>query len=121
MFYRRKKLEDNLKKELSKNDFNFEKIIHYINEYEKDNLKTIEKLKRERRVDNRKIKGAIRQTINVHGPITKDLIGSLTKRIIGSLLSDTKKENNSLIKIKTVFISMIIIIITYLIYKICFA
>lgn len=121
MFYRRKKLEDNLKKELSQINPSFDKIIGYINEYEKHNLKTIDKLKREREIDVRKIKGSIKQTINIHGPITKDLIGSLTKRIVGSLLSDVKKQNKTLLKIKTILISVIIITITYLIYYICFA
>jgi hypothetical protein len=36
--------------------------------------------------DRRKlINGALKQTINAHGPITKERIGSATKRILGAL------------------------------------
>jgi hypothetical protein len=84
----RKKIEEELKTEKPSID----KIINYIDEYEVANLETIKKLKRKRKLEFRKINGAIKQTINAHGPITKDFIGSATKRIYGSLLEE-KKEN----------------------------
>ena len=33
----------------------------------------------------RKIMGALRSSIDAHGPITKELIGSATKRIVGTI------------------------------------
>jgi hypothetical protein len=74
-------------------------ILAVIDEYEKDNLSSIEKLNRKRIADARKINGALKQTINSHGPITKLLIGSATKRIMGALMVE-KPEDNILIKIK---------------------
>jgi hypothetical protein len=67
-------------------------ILAYEN-YQKDNLDTIEKLKRERHFETKRISGALKQTINAHGPITSQFIGSATKRIHGSLLSHVKKES----------------------------
>ena len=66
-------------------------IMAIVDEYEKDNLESIEKLKRTRTVDVNKINGALKQAINAHGPITKVLIGSATKRIMGAML-DNKPE-----------------------------
>ena len=62
-------------------------------EYQKNNLDTIEKLKRERHLETKRISGALKQTINAHGPITSQFIGSATKRIHGALLSNIKKES----------------------------
>lgn len=62
------------------------KILTFVDEYEKDNLATIDKLKRSRQVEVNKINGALRQAIDSHGPITKVLIGSATKRVYGALL-----------------------------------
>lgn len=69
-----------------------EKILLIVDEYEKDNLATIEKLKRTKTLDVNRINGALKQTINAHGPITKVLIGSATKRIYGSLLNDNNNK-----------------------------
>ena len=68
-------------------------LIAAFDEYQKDNLDTIEKLKRERHFETKRISGAIKQTINAHGPITNQFIGSATKRIHGALLSNIKKES----------------------------
>lgn len=68
-------------------------ILSIFDVYEKDNLDTIEKLKRDKVYDTKRISGALKQTINAHGPITAQFIGSATKRIYGSLLDNTKKEN----------------------------
>jgi hypothetical protein len=62
-------------------------------EYQKANLDTIGKLKRERHLETKRISGALKQTLNAHGPITKQFIGSATKRIHGALLSNMKQEN----------------------------
>jgi hypothetical protein len=64
-----------------------------VDEYQKANLASIEKLKRERHLETKKISGAIKQFLNAHPTLTKMLIGSLTKRIYGALLTDKKKYN----------------------------
>ena len=71
-------------------------ILKIVDEYEKDNLETINKLKRLKSLDTNRINGALKQTINAHGPITKVLIGSATKRIYGSLLIDEKPKSSIL-------------------------
>jgi hypothetical protein len=82
-----------LKRELIKESPNINNILKFVDEYEKDNLDTIDKLKRKRKIDIRRINGALRQTIDVHGHITKVLIGSASKRIYGALLTNNKKRN----------------------------
>jgi hypothetical protein len=69
-----------------------EAILNMVDEYEKDNLDTIEKLKRQKKIELNKINGALKQTINVHSSITKELIGSASKRIYGALLEDKPKQ-----------------------------
>jgi len=78
------KLEQALKNKVSSTDI--EAILMFVDEYEKDNLATIEQLKKIKVVTTTKINGALKNAINAHGPITKILIGSATKRIYGSLL-----------------------------------
>lgn len=90
---RRGKLHDKINTELAKNEVNIDVILNYVDQYEKDNLETIEKLKRLRTLETKKINGAIKQFLNVHPTLTKILIGSLAKRIYGSLLTDKKKYN----------------------------
>lgn len=67
-----------------------DKLVVLFENYEKDNLTNIEKLSRPKALDTKRISGALKQTINSHGPITKELIGSATKRIFGSLLEEPK-------------------------------
>jgi len=88
-------LMHNIRYELASPKPNPDKILAHIKQYEKKNLETIEKLRREKKIETNKIKGALKSTIHAHGPITMVLIGSATKRIYGSLLadSDTQKEN----------------------------
>ena len=88
-------LMHNIRCELASPKPNPDKILSYIKQYEKKNLETIEKLRRDKKIETNKIKGALKSTIHAHGPITMILIGSATKRIWGSLLADTntKKEN----------------------------
>ena len=89
------KLRHNISYELASKNPNIDKIMIHIKQYEKDNLDTIEKLRRVKKIETNKIKGGLKSTIQVHGPITMILIGSATKRIYGSLLADsnTQKEN----------------------------
>ena len=88
----RKHLEFVLQRmELTETELDF--LMLAFDEYEKDNLASIEKLKRERHLETKRISGALKQTINAHGPITKQFIGSATKRIHGALLSNIKEEN----------------------------
>jgi len=93
---RRGKLENKIRIEIlqtiNTDETLIDMILQHVDEYEKDNLATIEKLKKEKQVDTKKINGALKQTINAHGPITKVLIGSATKRIYGALL-ETPKPN----------------------------
>lgn len=70
-----------------------EHILSLIIQFEKDNLETINKLKKKKKVEVNKINGGLKQAINAHGPITKELIGSASKRIYGSLLSNTTKKS----------------------------
>ena len=89
------KLKHNIRYELASEKPDIDKIMGHIKQYEKDNLETIEKHRREKKIETNKIKGALKSTIHAHGPITMVLIGSATKRIYGSLLADsnTAKEN----------------------------
>jgi len=73
---------------------NIDNIMNYIHEYEKDNLETINKLKRDKLIETKKISGAIKQFLNAHPVLTKELNGSLTKRIYGALLSDKNKKES---------------------------
>jgi hypothetical protein len=85
---REEKLRNKISEELSHQKPSIDYIIQFVNEFEEDNLKTIAKLNRVKKLDDNKIKGALKQTINAHGPITFDYIGSATKRINGALLTD---------------------------------
>lgn len=80
-------LKLNIKCELASKSPDIDKIMKYVLDFEKNNLATIEKLKRDKAIETKKISGALKNTINAHGPITKVLIGSATKRIWGSLLT----------------------------------
>jgi len=102
---RKGRLKDKIMYELEKENPSVDVILKYVDDYEKANLETIKKLKKGKKVETNRINGALKQTINAHGPITKELIGSATKRIYGALL-DEKKESflkrliNKLWKIK---------------------
>lgn len=90
---RKGRLKDKITYELKQENHNIDIILQHIEQYEKDNLETIDKLKRKRVLEAKRISGALKQTINVHGEITKVLIGSATKRIMGALLDNTQKES----------------------------
>jgi uncharacterized protein YaaN involved in tellurite resistance len=96
---RRGKLSDRISKELSKSEPSLNQILEIIDDYEKNNLDTIEKLRRKKLIEGKRISGALKQTINAHGVITPLLIGSATKRILGSLLTTEPKKKFFLTKI----------------------
>jgi hypothetical protein len=126
MFNALKTRSGKLKNKLSNNflnkkltDKDIDDLITVIENYEKVNLSSIDKLKKDKAIESKRISGALKQTINAHGVITKELIGSATKRIMGALLADNNdknfiklhKGNALLILILTIiFISFIIII-----------
>ena len=92
---RRGKLKNNLETKLlnkTVGSSEIETILNIVDEYENDNLDTIEKLKRNKKVELNKINGALKQSINAHGAITKILIGSASKRIYGALLDNQPKQ-----------------------------
>jgi hypothetical protein len=91
------KMSEKIKKELSNSEPRLDEILKIVDDYEKDNLDTISKFKRERVIESRRISGALKTAINAHGPITMVLIGSATKRIIGSLLTNEKHKKESFI------------------------
>jgi hypothetical protein len=86
-------------------------LIQVINDYEKNNLDTISKLKKDKSLETKRISGALRQTINAHGPITLNYIGSATKRIYGVLLSNPNKDKTINIDIGTFIIIQILVLI----------
>lgn len=73
------------------NDNEIELILSIFNQYEKSNVDEIKRLKRERQFEVRKVNGALKQTIDSHGSITKLLIGSASKRIMGAVMLPKKK------------------------------
>ena len=64
------------------------------------------KLKKKKRPVLNKINGAIKQSINAHGPITMSNFGSAAKRIYGSLLEE--ESQNEINYLKIFFINFII-------------
>jgi len=114
---RKGRLENKLRAELAMAKPEIGKLLDAIDEFEADNIATIEKLKKKKQIDAKKINGAIRQTINAHGPITMLLIGSCTKRILGSLLTTENEKPESKFSIKSIIIGLVSgIIISSLLY-----
>lgn len=89
---RRGRLEYKISLELKKPIPNINTILDSVDEYEKANLATIFKLKKDKIYDLRRINGAIKQFLHSHPKLTKELINSLGKRIYGALLSNRPKE-----------------------------
>lgn len=96
---RRGKLIDKLKNDIKIPAKSIEEVLRLIDGYEKNNLDAISKLKKDRLFETKRISGALKQTINAHGPITNILIGSATKRIYGALLSNGSKTYNHYVKV----------------------
>lgn len=109
---RKGKLEYRIKEEMGKSNPDPERIIEIVEEFESDNLNTIEKLKKKKNATLRKVNGALKQTINAHGPITKDLLGSASKRVYGSIL-EAEEEDDSKIQIRGLVIGFISAIIFF--------
>jgi len=91
---RKGKLKDKIVNELGKNIVNIDNILKHIDDYEKDNLDTIDKLKKDKIITLKRINGSLKSCINAHGPITKQLLGSASKRVYGSLLENHKQEKS---------------------------
>lgn len=86
-----------LNKTITEEDIEF--ILEAVKGYEEKNLETIDKLKKEKIYETKRISGALKQTIHAHGPITNNFIGSATKRIYGSLLSNGDIKHSKYYKI----------------------
>ena len=92
---RKTKLENRIKDILSQKKPKYEDIVEAVEHYESNNLKTIEKLKKKKSLEIKKINGALKQAINAHGPITAQYINSASKRIYGSILADQNQRKKS--------------------------
>lgn len=117
MKFKFKSREERLKNKLSGLFLNktitsdkLDEMILAVNDYEKANLDTINKLKKDKVYETKRISGALRQTINAHGPITLNYIGSATKRIYGVLL-DNPKDKQITIDIGTFILIQICVLI----------
>lgn len=105
-------LMHNIRYELASPKPNPDKILAHIKQYEKKNLETIEKLRREKHIETNKIKGALKSTIHAHSAITMPLIGSATKRIYGALLSNEKTNKEKICdKISSIYHTFVFIVI----------
>lgn len=115
---RKGKLENKIRLILQEPTPEVGKILDAVDEFESANIATIDKLKKKKQVDTKRINGALKQTINAHGPITKLLIGSASKRIYGSLLTDEKEKEKISIKgfLLGIGLSFIIYVIATLIF-----
>jgi hypothetical protein len=71
------------KERLTKNE-----VINVFKKYEESNINKIKKLNKRRLIEYNRIRGGLKQTIDAHSVITKELIGSATKRIYGNLLAN---------------------------------
>ena len=92
---RKVKLENRLREEIGRNNPDLDRVIGIVEDFESDNLKTIDKLKKKKKATLNKINGALKQSIFAHGPITKNFIGSASKRIYGSILEAEEEEKKS--------------------------
>ncbi len=106
----RNKLSNNfLNKKLTDKDI--DDLISVIENYEKVNLSSIDKLKKDKAIESKRISGALKQTINAHGVITKELIGSATKRIMGALLADNNDKKFIKLHIGNALLILVLIIV----------
>ncbi len=117
---RRGRLENKLRAELALPQPEIGKILDAVDEFEVDNIATIEKLKKKKQIDTKRINGALKQTINAHGPITKLLIGSASKRIYGSMLTDVNDDEKEKVSIKGYLLGIATGAIVYVVLTILF-
>lgn len=112
---RKGRLEEKIRLELESPTPNIQNILNSVDDYEKDNLETIEKLRREKKIEMNRISGAIKQCLKAHPIITKELTGSLSKRIYGSLLNNTKPVREKKLTWRMVEITIWVGLIIYII------
>jgi hypothetical protein len=112
---RKGRLVKKIKNEMSKEYPKVDRIIDIVEEFEKKNLKTIDKLKKEKTISLNRISGGLKQTINAHGYINRNLIGSASKRIYGALL-ELEKENKLKKNVKSFTLGFILGVTLTLIY-----
>lgn len=95
------KLEIEVQELWKTNNLSSDEIVRLFKKYEQSNINQIKKLNKRRINEHNRIRGGLKQTINAHGPIDKNLIGSATKRIYGALITNEemypKFELNSFI------------------------
>jgi hypothetical protein len=103
---RKARLLYEIESELKVKNPNSERLLDIFEQYEGDNIDLINKLKKKKRSVLNKINGAIKQSINAHGPITTSNFGSAAKRIYGSLLEEESEDEINYLKI--FFINFII-------------
>jgi len=89
--------------ELHKPKPSVDTFIISVNEFEEANLATIEKLMKGKKVDMKRIQGALKQTIQTHGNITIDLLSSASKRVYGAMLEGNDVNNEDKIIINKPF------------------
>ena len=109
------RLRDDISDELKQDKPSLNNIIKSVNEFEDDNINTINKLMRKKKATMNKINGALRQSIDAHPIITKELVGSVGKRIYGSLL-ELEKEEKRKVSVRDIFIGMVFSAIIFLIF-----
>ena len=114
---RRGRLENKIRVELNRTKPSVGIILDAIDDFHKDNIATIDKLKKKKQVDTKRINGALKQSINAHGPITKLLIGSASKRIYGSLISNENEKEAKRFSLRDILIGMGISTLLILIYQ----
>lgn len=112
---RKGRLQSKIESEFLKDNPDLNVIISSIEDYEKDNLKTIEKLRRSKTVEMKKINGALKQSIDAHGPITKELIGSASKRIHGALLDNIVQPTFFPLSLRSILIGVLISSIIFIV------
>lgn len=110
---RTERLKDNLSDELKQDKPELANLIKAVKVFEDDNIKTIAKLMRKKKATMKKINGAIRQSIDAHGPIDKILIGSVGKRVYGAILSLEREEKRK-VSIRDIIIGGVIATIIFL-------
>lgn len=101
MIRKYRKINNEIDALIRSGNLNKDELLNIFKAYEHTNIKLIEKLSKRRKLEKRRISGALKQTINAHGHITPELIGSATKRVHGALLNNvddpTKPNVNSFI------------------------
>jgi len=89
-----------------------DEIVNLFKKYEESNLNKIKKLNKRRSFEHNRIRGGLKQTINAHSVITKELIPSATKRIYGALLTNEKsKKEKTCEKISSIYHTFVYILI----------